>query len=151
MATHLVWAFSLWRGYHTSGIAIESQEKLENIARKWIARIERDGFCIPSLGDKSDESEDLTGKDWQKGPILLTLLAMAADITGEKKWQELGAPEQRHMQKSGLLDLRVIVRHGGRPHDRARAAYVVGVVAFVDGRAAGSKGFGQFIMSQVRP
>ncbi len=86
--SHLLWAWSAWRGCRTAAIAKESQVKIENIAGKWMLRLERDGFRIPTVTGGESDCGRLDALDWRHGPKLLALLAVAADITGEAKWRQ---------------------------------------------------------------
>ncbi len=85
---HLLWAFSLWRGATTAAIAPESQGKMQNIAAKWINRIEQDAFRITAIDDGPSPEGALDAADAETGPKLLALLAVAGAVTGEEKWLE---------------------------------------------------------------
>jgi hypothetical protein len=85
---HLLWAFSLWRGATTAAIQPESQGKMQNIAAKWINRIEQDAFRITPTDDGPSPDGALDAADAEAGPKLLALLAVAGAVTGEAKWTE---------------------------------------------------------------
>ncbi|MCX7935500.1 MAG: hypothetical protein N3A66_09625, partial [Planctomycetota bacterium] len=85
--SYLLWSFSLWRAYTTAAIALESQTKMHNIAKRWIERLERDGFRIPLLeGEGENPDGDLAAADGARGPKLLAILAVAGAVTREDRW-----------------------------------------------------------------
>ncbi len=87
LEAHLFWAFSAWRGFQTAAIAMESQAKIQNIASRWMGRLEQDDFSIRFLAANGPDI-DLTLKNWEHGPVFLALLAAARAVTGEKRWQD---------------------------------------------------------------
>jgi len=85
--SYLLWAFALWRAYTTAAIALESQAKMHNIAKRWIDRLWRDGFRIPLLeGEGANPDGDLSAVDSVRGPKLLAILAVAGIVTREERW-----------------------------------------------------------------
>lgn len=78
---HLFWAFSLWRGVTSPAIALESQAKMSNIASRWIARIKQDENRLARY-DGRGAAEVLSPE------LLPALYAVAARVTGEKRWQD---------------------------------------------------------------
>ncbi len=87
--THVFWAFALWRAYRTAAIALESQTKLENIAGKWLGRLERDGFDVPGVEGKPGYAGEMSAPDARQGPKLLAVLAVGADLTNDPHWREV--------------------------------------------------------------
>lgn len=88
LEAHLFWAFAAWRGFTTSAIAVESQGKIQNIASRWIARLEQDRFTIPPLQGRG-AGIDLTLQNWERAPVLLALLAVAHAITDDGHWRQV--------------------------------------------------------------
>jgi hypothetical protein len=81
--SHLLWAYSAWRGFRTGAMASESQVKIQNIVAKWIGRIQQQEYVLTPLSGETLPAGNLLALDWHTGPKLLALLAVAANITGD--------------------------------------------------------------------
>ncbi len=88
LEAHLFWAFAAWRAWRTAAIAQESQGKIQNIVSRWLSRLQQDRYCIRPLGGGQVPGIELTARDTMSGTVLLALLAMGGDITGQAKWRE---------------------------------------------------------------
>lgn len=87
--SHLYWAWAALRAHGTAAIALESQQKVANIAAKWMRRLKKDGFAIPPVHGSGPADEHLTVLDGESGPKLLALVAVALAITGAGEWATL--------------------------------------------------------------